>query len=159
MKSFLKYGTLALLVGAGLNVAAQADDATTRGGITIKSADGNFDANLGGRIQLDGYLDSTDHNGAKIGSAAPGDSASNFQFRRVWLSLKGDLYSFQYHIDYDFVSGGLYQAWFSHDLLPGGTPLRRPAPALGQAWTTSPATPTRRSWNAIPPPTAASIPR
>jgi len=60
---------------------AHADDASTTGGIKIKSSDGNFDASLGGRIHFDGLLNMPDSNAHKIGSGAADDANSDFEFR------------------------------------------------------------------------------
>lgn len=120
MKTMIKGSVLALLIGSSVSAIVHADQVTTLGGIKVKTADGNFDASLGGRIQFDGYLDSTDKNANRIGSGSSGDGASSFEFRRVWLSLAGHAYGFGYHIDYDFTGSQLNEAWLSHGLL-GGT--------------------------------------
>lgn len=116
----LRYSALAVFVGAGMGVA-HADDATTTGGIKIKSSDGNFDASLGGRIHFDGLLNMPDSNDKKIGSGAGGDTNSDFEFRRVFLSLGGHLYGFEYKVDYDMSNSGFNDVWLAHGLLPGGT--------------------------------------
>jgi phosphate-selective porin OprO and OprP len=121
MNNLVKTGVLAALAGVGLAGLAQADEVTTNGGVEVTSADGNFSATVGGRLQFDAYVDDNDGD-SRIGSGVPGaDSASSFRFRRAWVSLAGNVYSFDYHIDYDFVSGALQRAWLSHEVLPHGT--------------------------------------
>jgi phosphate-selective porin OprO/OprP len=113
--------SLATIFLSSIAIAAHADDISTHGGLTVRSSDGKFAMNLGGRIHFDGYLNSTDDNAARIGSGNGGDTGSNFQFRRVFLSLKGELYNFQYDIDYDLSKSSFQDLWVSHALLPGGT--------------------------------------
>ena len=120
VNKLLRYSALAVFVGAGMGVA-HADDASTTGGIKIKSSDGNFDASLGGRIHFDGLLNMPDSNTQKIGSGAADDANSDFEFRRVFLSLAGHLYGYEYHIDYDLVGSSFQDVWIAHSLLPGGT--------------------------------------
>jgi phosphate-selective porin OprO/OprP len=116
VNKLLRYGALAVFVGAGVG-AAHADDASTSGGIKIKSSDGNFDATIGGRIHFDGLVNMPDHNSHKIGSGAADDANSDFEFRRAFLSLGGHLYGFEYKIDYDLASTGFQDVWFSHSLI------------------------------------------
>lgn len=118
MNKLLRYSVLAAFVGTGV---AHADTASTTGGIKIKSDDGNFSASIGGRIHFDGYLNSTDNNDEKIGSAVGGDTGSDFEFRRTFLSLAGSVYGYDYHIDYDLSNSSFQDVWVSHALLPGGT--------------------------------------
>ena len=124
MNQSTKSSFLITLAGVGALLAlgnARADDAATGGLARLESPDGNLSAHLGGRLQFDGYVDEND-SGSAIGSGAPGaDEASSFRFRRAWITLTGNVYSFDYHIDYDFVSGALQRAWFSHGLAPHGT--------------------------------------
>src|SRR5581483_5511051 len=120
VNKLLRYGALAVFVGAGVG-AAHADDATTTGGIKIKSSDGNFDASLGGRIHFDGLVNMPDNNDQKIGTGAAGDTGSDFEFRRVFVSLAGHLYGYEYHVDYDISNSGFQDVWIAHSLLPGGT--------------------------------------
>ncbi len=121
MGTSVKAGVLAALAGVGMAGLAHADGASSNGVLQLKAADGNVTANVGGRLQFDGYVDSNDDS-SKIGSGTPGeDSASSARFRRAWITLTGTVYSFDYHIDYDFASGTLNRAWLSHGLLAHGT--------------------------------------
>jgi phosphate-selective porin OprO and OprP len=124
MNQSTKCGFLLTLAGAGALLAfgtAGADQAASGALASLESPDGNLSAHLAGRLQLDGYLDHND-SGSSIGSGVPGaDEASSFRFRRAWITLTGNVYGFDYHIDYDFVSGALQRAWLSHGLLPHGT--------------------------------------
>jgi len=124
MNQSTKSSFLITLAGVGALLAlgnARADDAATGGLSSLESPDGNLSAHIGGRLQFDGYVDKNDSS-STIGSGAAGaDEASSFRFRRAWITLTGSVYSFDYHIDYDFVSGALQRAWLSHGLLPHGT--------------------------------------
>jgi phosphate-selective porin OprO and OprP len=123
MRITVKHGAWVALVGAGVAglCQAHADVAAGADGLQIRSADDNLSATLGGRVQFDGYLDRND-GGSGIGSGAPGEDAnSGFRFRRVWLTVTGRVYGFDYHVDYDLVSSTLNRAWLSHRLLAGGT--------------------------------------
>lgn len=121
MSNVVKIGALAVLAGVGLAGVFHADEAKADGAFQIKSPDGNFSASVGGRLEFDGYYDAND-NGSRIGSGVAGsDSSDSFRFRRAWLTLTGNVYSFGYHIDYDFVSSALQRACFFHGLLPHGT--------------------------------------
>ncbi len=97
MSNTLKYAALAAFIGA--TGAAHADPAETKGGIKIKTEDGRFEANIGGRIHFDGNLINTD-DGAAFGSA--GTQNDGFYLRRVYLTLKGKAYGWNYKIEPDF---------------------------------------------------------
>ena len=120
MNTLIKGGLLAGLASAGLTGVAHASAALSSTGLEITSGNGELTLDVGGRIQFDGYLDDDDSS-SKIGSGSSADSSSSFRFRRVWISLEGKVYSFDYDINYDFVSGSLQRAWLSHGLLPHGT--------------------------------------
>ena len=121
MSTLFKTGVLAALAGVGLAGLLHADDAKADGAFQVKSSDGNLSGSVGGRLEFDGYYDRND-NKTKIGSGVAGsDSSDSFRFRRVWVTLTGKVYSFDYHIDYDLVSSSLQRAWFSHEVLPHGT--------------------------------------
>lgn len=121
MSTLVKTGVLAAIAGVGLASLLHADAAKADGAFQVKSSDENFSGSVGGRMEFDGYYDDNDK-GSKIGSGVAGsDSSDSFRFRRVWLTLTGNVYSFAYHIDYDFVSSALQQAWLSHEVLPHGT--------------------------------------
>lgn len=121
MSTSINTGVLAALVGATLALTLHANDAKADGAFQLKSADGNFSGSLSGRLEFDGYYDKND-NGSGIGSGVAGpDSSDSFRFRRAWLTLTGNVYSFDYHVDYDFVANTLQRAWLSHEVLPHGT--------------------------------------
>jgi phosphate-selective porin OprO/OprP len=119
VNKLLRYSALAVFVGAGMG-AAHADEATTTGGIKIKSSDGNFDASVGGRIHFDGEMIVPDH-GAKFGASDPsGGEKSSFYFRRVFISLAGHLYGWEYHIDEDLAAtstNGFNDVWIAHSVI------------------------------------------
>ena len=87
--------TLAVLLAAGGSHTALADTAATKGGIAIKSDDGNFEARIGGRIHLDfASLDSD-------GSTAYAEDGGAY-FRRARLTLSGKAYGWDYKFENDF---------------------------------------------------------
>ena len=161
VNKLLRYSALAVFVGTGMGVA-HADEATTTGGIKIKSSDGNFDASIGGRVHFDGEVIVPDHGSTfgsgssnascvdtvtgkivvggscpagvtTVGSAADpiatvklrnGGEKSSFYFRRVFLSLSGHLYGWQYLIDEDLAAtgtNGLNDAWVAHSVFGDDT--------------------------------------
>ncbi|PTU32122.1 hypothetical protein CJD38_05490 [Stenotrophobium rhamnosiphilum] len=80
---------------AAIAPAAFADTPTTKGGLTIKSDDGRFEATVGGRIHFDGTALNVDDN--TIGTNENG----GFYFRRVFITLKGKAFGWMYNIDED----------------------------------------------------------
>jgi phosphate-selective porin OprO and OprP len=119
MNSFLKYGTLAVFVGA--TGAAQAQTVDTKGGVQIKSADGKYEAKIGGRIHLDTnfYVDDDDVGGLP----------TDVFFRRARLTLEGKALDWAYKFESDMTSSGtasFREMWIGTKL--GGANLR-----LGQA--------------------------
>lgn len=97
MNNALKYGALAVFIGAA--GAAHADSASTKGGVQIKSDDGRFEANVNGRIHLDGNLIDADENGPSNGKF------SDLFFRRARLTLSGKAYGWEYKFEEDFAGG------------------------------------------------------
>ena len=93
MQTLLKISAAAVL--AGLAQPVLADTAETKGGITLKTDDGRFEAKIGGRIHLDfASLDSDDSpTYAEDGGA---------YFRRARLTLTGKAYGWEYKFENDF---------------------------------------------------------
>lgn len=98
VSNIFKYTAIAAAVLAGAAQSAYADSASTKGGLTIKSDDGRFEATVGGRIHFDGALLNTDSNQTAT------NENSGFYFRRVFITLKGKAYGWSYQIDED-ISG------------------------------------------------------
>ena len=94
-----KYTAIAATIMAAGVSTAYADSASTKGGLTIKSDDGRFEATVGGRIHFDGALLNAD--AKEVGG---GNENSGFYFRRVFITLKGKAYGWMYQIDED-ISG------------------------------------------------------
>lgn len=67
----------------------------TKGGIKVTSADGKFEAQLGGRIHFDGYAFDRD-----IVS-----TTGTTEFRRARLTLSGKAYGWDYKMEQDFAAG------------------------------------------------------
>ena len=132
MNKFLKYTAIAALLAAP---AAYADTPTTKGGLTIKSDDGRFEATVGGRIHFDGVMLNADD------SQTANNENSGFYFRRVFITLKGKAYGWSYQIDED-ISNVSSKAPAQ---TARSTSVRK---NHGAAWMKSPATTTPCSWNA-----------
>lgn len=104
---YSKFKIAAVAVLAAAAGAVHADPAETKGGIKIKTDDGRFEANIGGRIQFDGNVISTDDkavfgsNSIVAGAPVPTQN-DGFFFRRIYLTLKGKAYGWNYKIEPDF---------------------------------------------------------
>ncbi|WP_428312232.1 OprO/OprP family phosphate-selective porin [Hydrocarboniphaga sp.] len=142
MNSFIKYGALAAFIGGSIG-AAQADTAETKGGFKIKTDDGRFEMSIGGRIMFDLYTLSEDDDAlafdpagsgrnAKFGSnTAANDERSSTYFRRLYLTLKGKAYGWNYKFEPDFAGNStnntsgsrdiaFQDVYISHAFGPGG---------------------------------------
>lgn len=132
---------LSAVAAAALAVsgAAFADTSETKGGIKIKTDDGRFEANVGGRIHFDGNLINED-NGAFTNGTVPAaglagagsnnvanNANSGFYFRRIYLTLSGKLYGWTYKIENDFAgdnstgaaSNAFQEVYLATDIGPG----------------------------------------
>jgi len=67
----------------------------TKGGMKLTSADGNFEAQLGGRIHFDAYAFDRD----KV------DTTGTTEFRRARLTLQGKAFGWGYRMEQDFSAG------------------------------------------------------
>jgi len=94
VNKLFKYTAIAAVLAAAAP-AAYADSASTKGGLTIKSDDGRFEATIGGRIHFDGTMLDTDS------STVGNNEKSGFYFRRVFITLKGKAFGWMYNIDED----------------------------------------------------------
>ena len=106
--------------GVNIDTAGQLDKLNTgttkvetKGGIKVTSADGNFEAQLGGRIHFDTYLfdeDLVDTTGAT-------------EFRRARLTLSGKAFGWDYKMEQDFSAGsnldGLRDLYIAKSALGG----------------------------------------
>ena len=101
MNKLMKYGALAVFVGGGVGVA-HADLSETKGGITIKTDDGRFEAKIGGRIQLDTNIP-LDDDEENIENGV-GEQKFDSYFRRARLSLEGKAYGWTYKFENDFAA-------------------------------------------------------
>lgn len=78
---------------AGLAQPALADSAETKGGITVKTDDGRFQASVGGRIHYDANFFVDDDDAPQVGGTL---------FRRARLTLAGKAYGWEYKFENDF---------------------------------------------------------
>jgi phosphate-selective porin OprO/OprP len=86
-----------------LDTAAQLDKLNTgspkidtKGGVKVTSADGKFEASIGGRIQFDAYAFDRDL----------ASTTGTTEFRRARLTLSGKAYGWEYKMENDFGAGG-----------------------------------------------------
>lgn len=136
MHNLLKYGALAVFVGA--TGAAQADTAETKGGIKIKSDDGRFEAQIGGRIHLDAVSLDNDE-------SATYSTEGGAYFRRARLTLTGKAYGWEYKFENDFadespdtdVIGSFRDMYVATTLGPGKLTLGQFKPLRGMEELTS----------------------
>ena len=122
----IKRGMLLLLLNLAAVDAAHADTASTTGGIVIRSEDNKFDAVLGGRLHFD-FNDIYPDKGSKFDSGAA-ENTGGFFFRRLYLTLGGDLYGWHYYFEEDLANStspasGLQDAWISHSFFGYGNIL------------------------------------
>lgn len=128
MNSMLKYGALAVFIGA--TGAAQADPAETKGGITVKTEDGRFEAKVGGRIHWD--TNTFDDNEAAADSI--GDRTFSSFFRRARITLEGKAYGFSYKFENDFAGqdedsgSGFREMWIGTKLGPANLRIGQAKP-------------------------------
>ncbi|HEX4895550.1 MAG TPA: porin [Solimonas sp.] len=126
MNSILKYGALAVFVGA--TGIAHADPAETKGGITVKTEDGRFEAKVGGRI----HWDTNTFEDNDVAADSIGDRAFASFFRRARITLEGKAYGWTYKFENDFAGqdedsgSGFREMWIGTKL--GSSNLR-----IGQA--------------------------
>ena len=101
MNKLVHYGALAVFVGGGIGVA-HADLAETKGGVTIRTEDGRFEAKFGGRIHLDTNIPmDDDEDNIEEGI---GEQKFDAFFRRARLILEGKAYGWSYKFENDFAA-------------------------------------------------------
>ena len=110
MNKLFKYTAIAAVLAAAAP-AAYADSASTKGGLTIKSDDGRFEANVGGRIHFDYATFDIDN----VAASKPNGP----YLRRAYLTLSGKAFGFKYKLENDFAGGGTVVSkdiWIGRDL-------------------------------------------
>lgn len=101
MNNLFKKTTLALALAVAPALAL-ADTAETKGGITIKTDDGRFEAKIGGRIHFDAYVFGDE----KLNDADRDNNESGTEFRRARITLSGKAYGWEYKFEEDFAGSG-----------------------------------------------------
>lgn len=109
MKNTIKGAALsALVLALAVSGPAFADQAETKGGIKVKTDDGRFEANVGGRIHFDINVFDADANSFATAPAATGSrltpNNSAAYLRRVYFTLKGKAYGWNYKIEPDLAN-------------------------------------------------------
>ena len=106
--------------GVNIDTAGQLDKLTTgapkletKGGIKVTSADGKFEAQLGGRIHFDAYAFDRDQ----------ASTTGTTEFRRARLTLSGKAFGWDYKMEQDFGAGtnldGLRDLYIAKSALGG----------------------------------------
>ena len=131
MKKHFGYAATMATIMAATAPLAQADTATSGGGLKISSSDGEFEGTLGGRLHYD-YASFSDD---QIEDA----STDGFYLRRAYLSLAGKLYGFEYKLETDLSSDDPAgkDMWIGHELFGGFVKLGHMQPAYGMEERTS----------------------
>lgn len=91
----IKGMALAACAGGLIAQPALADAVSTKGGIKVKSDDGSFVGEFGGRLMLDAAVFDND----------TADNVSGTEFRRLRLHSKGKIHGLGYKIEVDFADG------------------------------------------------------
>lgn len=125
MKNTFKMTAIAAAL-AGLAAPAMADQAETKGGLTVKTDDGRFEFKLGGRFHIDAYsfLD-CETDGATCAPATNGPATVGGMFlRRGYITATGKLYGWKFKSEFDPASSSSAQstwreAWVSTELAGG----------------------------------------
>ena len=93
--------------------AAETPVVSTKGGLKVTSADKQFEASLGGRIQFDAYAFDRDQ----------ASTTGTTELRRARLTLQGKAYGWDYKLEQDFAAGsnldGLRDAYIARSALGG----------------------------------------
>lgn len=131
MNKLLGYSALAVVMGAGASAPAVADTASTKGGVVIKSDDGQFEASLGGRLHYDyNYIDEDE---------VEDTSTDGFFMRRAYITLAGKLYGFEYKLETDIKGNdpAAKDMWIGYKTLGGFVKAGHMQPAYGMEELTS----------------------
>lgn len=99
MNQALKYSTLAVFIGSSVGIA-HADLAETKGGITVKTDDGRFEAKIGGRVHWDSNIPLDDD--ADNIEQGVGEQRTDAFFRRARLTIDGKAYGWNWKFENDF---------------------------------------------------------
>ncbi|WP_420465364.1 OprO/OprP family phosphate-selective porin [Panacagrimonas sp.] len=138
MNTYCKIGALLIGMGAALS-PARADRSETRGGVTIRSEDGRFEARFGGRIHLDSNIFITDDDEVD----GIGDQTTDIYFRRTRLTLTGKAYGWRYMLENDFAGqddgqgSGFREVWIATDVFGANLRVGQAKPFRGMEELTS----------------------
>jgi len=114
--------TAAAVLALGLAQPALADQAETKGGLTVKTDDGRFEFKLGGRF----HIDAEAFDGCSVGGVdcAGGTTIGGMYLRRGYITTTGKLYGWKFKSEFDPAASSSAQttwreAWVSTDALGG----------------------------------------
>lgn len=121
MNNFFKKTALALAIAAAPGLAL-ADTAETKGGITVKTDDGRFEAKIGGRFHIDAYA--FDNCETAAGVECTTQAVGGMFLRRGYITLTGKAYGWKYKSEYDLAAATNPQqtwreAWVATDIAGG----------------------------------------
>ena len=121
----IKSGVAAALL-LGMVQPVLADQAETKGGLTVKTDDGRFEFKLGGRLHIDAYaFDGCDDGNAANGVGCPGGTTIGGMFlRRGYIATTGKLYGWKFKSEFDPAASSSAQstwreAWVSTEAMGG----------------------------------------
>ena len=121
MRNTIKLSAAAILA-LGFAQPVLADQAETKGGLTVKTDDGRFEFKLGGRFHIDTYM----FDGCAVdGVDCPGGTTIGGMFlRRGYITTTGKLYGWKFKSEFDPAASASAQstwreAWVSTEAMGG----------------------------------------
>jgi phosphate-selective porin OprO/OprP len=121
VQNLIKISAAALVLGFAQ--PALADQAETKGGLTVKTDDGRFEFKIGGRFHLDAYA----FDGCQVGGVdcPDGTTLGGMFLRRGYLTNTGKLYGWKFKQEFDLAASNTNpqatwrEAWVGTELLGG----------------------------------------
>jgi phosphate-selective porin OprO and OprP len=126
VRNAIKGGAAAALM-LGLAQPVLADQAETKGGLTVKTDDGRFEFKLGGRLHIDAYafLNCETEAGGTSADCPAASTTGGMFMRRGYVTLAGKLYDWKFKSEYDLAASSSNpqatwrEAWVSTEVLGG----------------------------------------
>lgn len=121
VRNTIKLAAIAALT-LGLAQPVLADQAETKGGLTVKTDDGRFEFKLGGRFHIDAYA----FDGCSVGGVdcPDGTTLGGMFLRRGYVTNTGKLYGWKFKQEFDLAANAdarvtWREAWVSTEALGG----------------------------------------